>query len=272
VGVRVDSGGVGLECEVAGTGRPVLLLHGFPDSARVWRHQIGPLTEGGCLVLAPDQRGYGRSDRPGAVADYRMGSLVADALAVLDACGVERCDVVGHDWGAAVAWVLAAHRPDRVDRLVTVSVGHPAAFALAGLEQRARSWYMLLFQFEGVAERWLSGGGWANFRQWSRQTDADAVIADLERPGALTAALNWYRANAAPESLVSPPPELPAVQAPTMGVWSSGDPALGEVQMTGSAAFVSAPWRYERVEGVGHWLPLEEPTALSALLVDFLAR
>ena len=268
--LRVDSGGVGIDVGVSGEGRPVLLLHGFPDTGRMWRHQVPALVEAGFQVIVPDNRGYGASDKPDDVGAYAIPFLAGDALAVLDQLGLERAHVVGHDWGAAVAWATAAFAPERVDHLVALSVGHPSAFGAAGLVQREKSWYMLLFQFVGVAEEWLQADGWAHFREWSRHPDADAVIADLERDGSLTPGLSWYRANLPPESLVAPPLELPAVQAPTMGVWSSGDFALTEAQMTGSAAHVSGPWRYERIEGAGHWMALEAPEDLNRLLVDFL--
>jgi pimeloyl-ACP methyl ester carboxylesterase len=270
--MRVDVGGVGIEFDVTGEGRPVILLHGFPDTGRLWRHQVPALAEAGFQAIVPDLRGYGRSDQPKDVADYSMTYLAGDVLGILDHLGVERAHVVGHDWGAALAWALGSLVPHRVDHLVALSVGHPSSFQAAGPEQRARSWYMLLFQFEGVAEQWLSKDDWAEFRTWAGHPDADAVVEELKRTGSLTPALNWYRANVPPESFLSPPPELPAVPAPTMGVWGSGDFALTEAQMVGSAAFVSGPWRYERVDGVAHWIPLEAPEKLNELLLDFLPR
>ncbi len=149
-------------------------------------------------------------------------------------------------------------------------MGHLSSFRAAGLAQREKSWYMLLFQFEGVAEQWLSADGYANFREWAHHPDHDEVAAALDRPGALTAALNWYRANVPANALVDPPLELPPVAAPTLGVWSSGDMALTEAQMTGSAAHVTGPWRYERIDGAGHWIPLDRPDEVSRLLLDFL--
>jgi len=266
----VDSGGVDIHYEVAGDGRPVILLHGFPDSGRLWRNQVGPLASAGFRVIVPDLRGYGRSGKPPAVDDYSLLALAGDVLAVLDQLGVERAHVVGHDWGAALAWVMGSLVPDRVDHLAALSVGHPLAFRAAGMSQLEKSWYMFLFQFEGVAERWLSADSWANFRAWSDHPDADAVIDDLEKHGSLTPGLNWYRANIPPQAWVDPPLELPLVQAPTMGVWSSGDFALGEQQMTGSAAYVAGPWRYERLAGPGHWMPLDAPDQVTTVLLDFL--
>jgi pimeloyl-ACP methyl ester carboxylesterase len=248
-----------------------VLLHGFPDSGRLWRHQVDALVAAGFTTVVPDLRGYGASDKPAEVEAYSIPFLAGDVVSVLDAAGIGRAHVVGHDWGAALAWAMGSLLPDRVDRLVALSVGHPSSFVAAGIEQREKSWYMLLFQFEGVAERWLSDNDWANLRQWGGHPDTDDVIAELEKNGSLTPALNWYRANVPPSSFVDPPLELPPVAAPTMGVWSSGDFALTETQMTGSAAHVAGPWRYERLEGPGHWMQLEAPDAVNRLLVDFLS-
>ena len=268
--MRVDVDGVGVEYQVSGEGRPVVLLHGFPDSGRLWRHQVPALVEARFQVIVPDLRGYGRSDKPEQVEAYAMSLLAGDVLAVIGQLGLDRAHVVGHDWGAAVAWAIAALAPERVDHLVALSVGHPAAFRAAGFEQYARSWYMLLFQFRGIAERWLSVNDWANFRRWARHPDADEVIAQLEAGKSLTPGLNYYRANVPPESFLRGGSELPAIEAPTMGVWSSRDFALTEVQMMNSSRNVVGPWRYERLEGVGHWMQLEAPDAVSRLLIDFL--
>jgi pimeloyl-ACP methyl ester carboxylesterase len=162
--------------------------------------------------------------------------------------------------------------PDRVERLVALSVGRPGANYAGGLEQRRRSWYMLWFKFPGVAEEALPRDGWRLFRQWTEDAeDVEAWIADLSRPGALTAGLNWYRANIAPELFGrTGPPDLPHVSCPVMGVWSTGDAYLTEAQVVESRQFVSGPWRYERVEGAGHWIPVETAGRLNELLLDFL--
>jgi len=268
---RVDVSGVGIEYEVTGQGRPVVLLHGFPDSGRLWRHQVPALAGAGFQVIVPDLRGYGRSDKPEDVEAYSMMFLAGDVLAVLADLGIARAHVVGHDWGAALAWGLASLAPDHVDHLAVLSVGHPATFRRT-YAQREKSWYMLLFQFPGIAERWLSDNDWANFRTWARHPDADQVIAELEATGSLTPGLNWYRANVPPESWVAPPLTLPPVQAPTLGIWSTGDIALTEIQMTDCVQNVSGPWRYERLDGPGHWMQLEAPDQVNELLLDFLPR
>ena len=261
-------------------GPPALLLHGFPDRWQLWRHQIAALSAAGHRVVAPDLRGFGESDRPEAVEAYRMRTLVGDVVGLLDALGIGRSAVVGHDWGAALAWNVAAAVPAKVSHLAVVSVGHPLAGAAAGLPQRRLSWYMLWFLFPGVAEQVMPADDWAFFRQWAwggapagADPDADRQVADLSRPGALTAALSWYRANVDPARFVaagSRRRDVPLVGCPTMGVWSTGDAYLGEEQMTGSERFVAGPWRYERLEGVDHWVPVHAAARLSELLVDFL--
>jgi pimeloyl-ACP methyl ester carboxylesterase len=268
---RVDSGGVRIEYDVTGAGRPVVLLHGFPDSGRLWRHQVRALADAGFQVIVPDLRGYGRSDQPMEVEAYSLPFLAGDVLAVLADLGISRTHLVGHDWGAALAWGLAALAPDNVDHLVALSVGHPTTFRRTAL-QREKSWYMLLFQFPDVAERWLTEDNWANFRNWGGHPDVDQVIADLESTGSLTPGLNWYRANVPPASWVEPPIQLPPVQAPTMGIWSTGDFALTEVQMTDSVENLAASWRYERLIGPGHWMQLDAPAEVNELLLDFLPR
>jgi pimeloyl-ACP methyl ester carboxylesterase len=268
--MRSEVDGLSTEFEVTGAGRPVVLLHGFPDSGNLWRHQVPQLSVAGYQLIVPDLRGYGHSAKPTEIEAYGLLQIARDVTGILDQLGIDRAHIVGHDWGAALSWVLAILQPDRVDHLVALSVGHPSAFARAGLRQREMSWYMLLYQFQGIAEKWLSDNDWANFRAWSHHPDADAAIAELVANDSLTPALNWYRANVPAESLIAPPLELPPVQAPTMGVWSDGDRFLTEEQMTASGQFVQGPWRYERLSGPGHWLQLEAPEVISGLLIDFL--
>jgi pimeloyl-ACP methyl ester carboxylesterase len=257
----------------AGDETPVLLLHGWPDSHRLWRNQVPALNARGFRTIAPDMRGYGDSDRPEGVDNYALLNVLEDVRLILDALEIDRVHLVGHDWGAATSWAFASFYRDRVASLVALSVGHPAALQSAGYEQYARSWYMFMFQFEDVAEQWLSRNDWQFLREtMGRGGDLDDYIADLSRPGALTAGLNWYRANIPPASWISEPPQWPPIEVPTMGLWSTYDIALTETQMTGSQKFVTGPWRYERIEEVGHWIPLQAPDHLNELLLDFLTH
>jgi pimeloyl-ACP methyl ester carboxylesterase len=273
--MKLQGNGVTLNVVDSGAGSgartPVLLLHGWPDSHRLWRNQVPALNERGFRTIAPDLRGYGESDRPEGVENYALLNVLEDLRLILDALDVEKVHLVGHDWGAVTAWTFASLYAGRVASLVALSVGHPRALQSAGYEQYARSWYMFMFQFEGVAEQWLSQNDWQFLREtMGRGGDLDNYIADLSRPGALTAALNWYRANIPPASWISESPPLPPIEAPTLGVWSSYDIALTETQMKDSQKFVTGPWRYERIEDVGHWIPLQAPDRLNELLLEFL--
>ncbi|HEV3169651.1 MAG TPA: alpha/beta hydrolase, partial [Actinocrinis sp.] len=180
----VEVNGISLHVEQYGSGTPVLLIHGWPDSAYLWRHQIPVLTAQGFRVIAPDMRGFGRSSRPEAVHDYAVTKAVDDMTGLLDALNVPSAYVVGHDWGAVVAWLIAMTRPDRVKKLVVLSVGHPSA--PWSLRQHEMSWYQLFFQFEGIAEATITYDDWAWFRQFSHGNgDQDRYLQDLSRPGAL---------------------------------------------------------------------------------------
>ena len=268
---RVQGDGVELAVVDEGEGRPVLLLHGFPDSSAVWRHQVPALVGAGMHVLAPDLRGFGESERPAEVADYRIGRSVADMVAVLDDAGIERAAIIGHDWGAGVAWALATFVPDRVEQLVTMSVGHPNAHRERTVESREKAWYMLLFQFEGVAEELLTRDDWALFREWTRgEGDTERAIEALGRPGALTAGLNWYRASMHPRGELRQRDPVPAVRLPVLGMWSTGDRYLLERDMLRSEEWVDAGWRYEQIEDASHWLQLDQPERVNQLLLEFL--
>src|SRR5579864_1541853 len=244
---HIPRDGVSLHVEDHGSGKPVLLLHGWPDSSYLWRNQIPFLLANGFRAIAPDQRGFGRSDRPEGVAAYSLQNAVADLVGILDALGVDAADIVAHDWGASVAWLTATAHPNRVRRLVVLSVPHPLA-----------------------PYTWLQRDNWALFREMLRGNgDVDRYISDLSRPGALKASLNWYRANLAPR-LPEPPPKLPPVEAPTLGIWSSNDHYLDGERMKMSGRFVKGPWRYEQIDGASHWIPLDAPDRLNALLLDWL--
>ena len=199
---------------------------------------------------------------------YLLQNAVADVVGILDKLDIGAADIVAHDWGAAVAWFTATAHPDRVHRLVLLSVPHP--LAPPTLRQREMAWYQLFFQFEGIAEAWLQHDDWALFRQLLRgDGDIDRYIADLSQPGALTASLNWYRANLAPR-MPGPPPNLRPVEAPTLGIWSTNDHYLDGERMKMSGRFVNGAWRYEQIEGASHHIPLDAPDRLNHLLVEWL--
>lgn len=263
--VRVN--GIAMNVATASTGRPVLLLHGFPDTHAVWRKQVGPLVEAGYRVIAPDLRGYGGTDAPAGVASYSLDALRGDIIALLDHLGLDRVYLVGHDWGAVIGWNLCLHAPERVERFAALSVGHPRAYARAGWGQLARAWYAAFFQIPWLSEKLLLAGG---LRALQGHAADEAQLADwranFAREGRATAALSYYRANITlPASSERQP--LPG---PILGVWSAGDPALTEAQMRDSAKYVAGTFQYERIDGdVGHWLQLSVPERVNALLIAF---
>jgi len=266
-GKKIDLGDVELNVQVIGQGPAVLLLHGFPDSNALWRQVTPLLVDAGYQVIAPDQRGFGESSAPRGTANYRIEYIVRDAIGLMDALGVDKAHLVGHDWGAVIGWFLAGEHSDRFHSLTAVSVGHPRAYANAGPDQKRKGLYTFLFQLRGLAEWYLRANDFARFRKWVRNyPEADNWISDLSRPGRLEAALGWYRVNLG-RMLTGRHPRCPL---PTLGIWSSRDFALAESQMTRSAEFVDAAWRYERLEGLSHWIPLEAPEELSRLVLAFV--
>jgi pimeloyl-ACP methyl ester carboxylesterase len=258
-----------------GVGEVVLLLHGLPDSRHLWRYQVPALADAGFRVIAPDLRGFGDAPRPESVDAYKYEHSVRDVIEILDAMEIDSVRLVGHDWGMAVAWRVAINHPDVVDRLVALSVGAPGNPKASTIHQREKSWYIDFFQKEGVAEAWLKHDDWKLFREWTREDgDFETYISHLSRPGALTAALNIYRANNM--SVTKPPAETesysPRVSVPTLGVWSDGDHYLTEGHLTGSGAVVDALWEYESISDASHWLMLDKPSELNELLIEFFSR
>lgn len=252
----------------------VILLHGFPDSSAVWSKVTPLLVEARFRVIAPDMRGFGETDMAATVADYDIQTgAVKDVLAIMDALKISVAHLGGHDFGAPVAWSLAARHPECFKTLTAMSVGHTRAYLKAGWEQKWRSTYILFHQFRGICEAAYQRNDWALLRKhWSAHGDIEETIRLLSRPGRPTAGLNWYRANLSFARMLSPP-QVGAfgeeiVRIPTLGIWSDGEAYLTEAQMTGSAEFVDAPWSYERVNGASHWIPYDAPETLARLLIS----
>ncbi|MDQ6650476.1 MAG: alpha/beta fold hydrolase [Actinomycetota bacterium] len=256
-------------------GSPVVLLHGFPQTRETWAGVIPVLTAAGHRVLAPAQRGYSPRARPSGRSAYRLQELVADVLALADAAGASTFHLVGHDWGGAVAWAVAALAPERLRSLTSVSTPHPRALArsLATSGQALRSWYMGAFQLPVVPDRLLLAGNGVLLRR-SLQANglgaeqAAAYVLAMRSPGALTAALNWYRA--LPLDLGAGQ-RIGRIRVPTLFVWGSRDAALGRAAAEASGRWVHAPYRFEALEGVSHWLPEQEPDRLARLVIEHAA-
>lgn len=267
--MRIEARGLTFDVYEGGPeqGVPMLLLHGFPQDHREWDLMLPRLHAAGLRTYALDQRGYSAGARPAAVAEYQLGEPVADAVAVLDALGIDAAHVVGHDWGAQVGWLLAAEHPDRVLTLTAISVPHPRALADAlrrHLSQRLRFAYMLLLR-SGIAERLLLARKGAALRSMMAPIGARAggYAAAMREPGRLTGALNWYRALDLGQLAGTG-----VITVPTTHVWSDQDPVVGRTAADATAAWVSADYRLVALRRIGHWVPEEAPQALAEAVLS----
>jgi len=252
-------------------GPVVVLLHGFPEINSMYQPVIDRLTAEGYRCLAPLQRGYSAGARPKRRRDYRADDLVGDVLTLIDVSGAQRVHLVGHDWGAAVAWYVAQEAPERLNSLTALSVPHPAAFlkAVATSRQLLSSWYMLFFQLPWLPERLLLNRRAVQGFIASKTADAvplaEAEMKLMREPGALRAALNWYRAM----GLSNPKKVARKVTVPTMYIWTDDDIALKEKGARLCADYVVGDYRYEEFKGVSHWVVDERPNEVTDLLLDW---
>lgn len=280
----VDANGFSFAVDEAGGGDHLALcLHGFPESRFSWRFQLPLLAEMGYRAWAPDLRGYGETEpKPQAVESYRIERLMEDVAALIDASGAQQVTLVGHDWGAGLAWAFAANQMRRLERLVIMNVPHPAVFAehlRRSPRQMARSWYMLFFQLPGVPE-WLNTRndaalirrafhGMAVDKSRFTHEVLDRYAADAQRPGAMTGMVNWYRAAARfPGKLAGP---WPMIETPTLIVWGEADAALGVELLDGTEAHVR-DLTIRRLPNVSHWVQQEAPEAVNEILKGWLPR
>jgi pimeloyl-ACP methyl ester carboxylesterase len=274
----IQAGEVRLHVVQAGPvdGKPLILLHGFPDFWMGWRHQIGALAEAGFRVIVPDQRGYNTSDRPSAITDYEISRLVGDVVGLADALGHHRFSLVGHDWGGIVAWAAGSLVAERLDRLVILNAPHPDVFGpyvRRSPSQMLRSSYVGFFQIPWLPEMVLGAGNCAALvaalKASARQ---DALTEDdiaryrqaWQQPGSLTGMLNWYRAL----RLRRPLEEV--ITTRTLVLWGLKDTAL-EVGLAEKSLALCTQGRLQTFDGATHWLQREEPDAVNAAILGFLA-
>lgn len=271
--MQIPVGGEVFDARVAGpeSGELVLLLHGFPQTSLCWRAQLEVLGAAGYRAVAPDQRGYSPGARPDDLERYRMDRLVADVLAIADELGGHTFHLVGHDWGAAVAWQVAGRHPGRLRSFTSLSVPHPFAMtkALQGSDQASRSAYMADLADPATPDRLLADGA-AGLRAIYAESgfpgDPTPYVEALTEPGALAAACRWYAA--ADRRMLD---GMGPVSVPTLFVWSTEDTALGREGAELTAGYVEGPYRFEVLEGVSHWIQEEAPERLEPMLLEHLA-
>jgi epoxide hydrolase 4 len=276
----VDVGGLRLHCVEAGTGPLVVLLHGFPEFWYAWRHQLPALADAGYRVVAPDLPGYNTSDKPPRVRDYRPRVLAQEMADLIAALGADSATVAGHDWGGGLAWLLAMHHPERVQRLVVLNAPHPIRFrkGLTSPRQLRRSWYMLAFQLPWLPERLVAASDFRALRRaLGRQPtrpgaftaqDIDRYVAAAAQPGALRAAINYYRAAVRANPLAQAH-TLRRVDIPTLVIWGDQDRYLGRELAEPDRAWVPDV-RVERIAEASHWVQADAPERVNQLMVDFL--
>jgi pimeloyl-ACP methyl ester carboxylesterase len=271
--------GVRLHYVEAGAGPLVVLLHGFPEFWYSWRRQIGPLAAAGFRVWAPDLRGYNLSAKPPGLAAYRPEVLAADVAALIEHAGEQSAHIIGHDWGGVLAWLLPVYHPDRVRKRVILNAPHPAALRRElrrGVGQLLRSWYVFFFQLPLLPEWVMRAGDFFLLRRMLRRqpvrpgafTDADmaAYRAALARPGALTAALNWYRAGFRRGR--RPEEERPC-PTPTLVLWGERDSYLS-ARLTEGLERWAPNVRVERRPDASHWVQNDAPEWVNERVVEFL--
>jgi pimeloyl-ACP methyl ester carboxylesterase len=254
-------------------GRSVILLHGFPEDRQCWTEIAAALNDAGYRTLAPDQRGYSPGARPEGRRAYTLDRLAGDVSALADAAGADRFDIVGHDWGAAVAWYVAGHRPERTRSLTALSVPHPQAFleAMGRSGQALHSWYMLFFQIPNLPERAVGRTGEARFAAQLRRSGLDEdsarrYAARAVAPGALTGPINWYRA--LPLEIRE---RLGPAATPTLYVWGDQDRFVTRVAAERCARHVTGPYRFVPLTGATHWLPSASAPEVTTPLLEHLA-
>jgi epoxide hydrolase 4 len=275
---RVQGDGVNLHVAHAGDGPCVILLHGFPEDWRTWKHQIPALVSAGFAVFAPDLRGYNESDKPQHRGAYHMKHLVEDVAAVVRDTGRERAHIVGHDWGGILAWTFAGTHPELVDKLVILNAPHPELYRRALRRRSAqwlKTWYTVLFRIPRLSEWLLSARDFRLVRDLFRrrpalpafgETDAQDYIDALSRPGALTSALRWYRDNASSDVQLS---SSARTAAPTLVIGGERDTALG-VELLEGLDRVAPDLRIHRIARASHWVQNEAPDEVNRVLIDFL--
>ena len=277
---QITANGINLHVVQDGpsTGRLVILLHGFPEFWYGWRRQIPYLAAAGYRVWAPDQRGYNISDKPEGIAAYTLDELAADVIGLMDAAGEEKAFVVGHDWGAAVAWWVAAKYPARVARMVVINVPHGAVLTKhlrRNFTQMRKSWYMFFFQLPWLPESLARLKNWnmhaKALKNSSRHgtftnNDLDIYRQAWSQPKANTSMLNWYRA-----VMQKPPtsPENLRITVPTLLIWGAQDKFLGR-ELAQPSIDLCDDGRLVFFEEATHWVQHEEAGRVNELIDTFL--
>ncbi len=273
----LEANGMTFRCREAGTsGEPVILLHGFPETSHMWVELMPRLVEAGYRCLAPDQRGYSAGARPEGIENYKTELLAEDVAGLAKAWGVEgKFHLVAHDWGAGVGWRFVEAHPERLASWTSLSIPHPGSYGRAfreDPEQQEKSQYIIFFQEPGVAEAAMSADSWAMLRTvWGKSSpeEVEEYMATFTAPGAMTAALNWYRAAFGGGNLTDNAASEFKVSTPTLTIWGNQDSAVGRGTTVTHNSFMTGPNRFVELEA-GHWLVQEQLETVSREVIAHL--
>lgn len=283
----VEVNSVRMHCVSAGAGPLILLLHGFPEFWYSWRHQI-PAFSKRLHVVAPDMRGYNKTDKPPKIKDYSAINLIGDVAGLIHnlAPDSKKAILVGHDWGGAIAWMVAMFQPQLVEKLVILNVGHPGTRNRKGFldfDQMQRSWYMFFFLIPEVPEEVLSRNNFevlkkmvfdtATRKEAFTKDDIEEYVSSWKEPGALTGAINYYRAitNSEYWRELGKPRNFPLIKAPTLQIWGENDHFLRKQLTENTGEFIDAPYRLEFIPNCSHWVQQEAPDEVNRLILNFLS-
>lgn len=275
----IDANGIRIHYLTAGNGPPVVLLHGFPESSYAWRHQI-PALANHFRVITPDLRGYGQTDKPPNISNYKMSTLVADTIGLIHALGYDKTHIIGHDWGGAIAWNIALNEPHVIDHLAVLNCSHPQKMARAlrsNYRQMLRSWYIFFFQLPYLPEFLIK----INLRHLLEDIFTGSIIRkdaindevldvyqkNLQKPEAISSALNYYRAALRYPNRES---KLKKITVPTLLIWGENDTALGKELTYDMESLFSGPFQLKYIPNCSHWVNEEQPEIVNQLLLDFL--
>jgi len=281
--IYLDANGLRFHAVTEGQGPVVLMLHGFPENWFSWRHQLLALADAGFKAVAVDMRGYNMSDRPSRVSDYHIDNLIRDIYEIISALGEQKVHLVAHDWGGAVAWFVAAYHPEKLLSLSELNIPHPKAFQwhlLHNFRQLRRSWYMFAFQIPLLPEIMIRRDadtqfvktfrGWAHRKEMFPDEVIQAFKEPMMEPGALSAAINYYRALLRDVNSFKRVKSLPQIVVPTQVIWGDDDRSLGSELCDAMQQYFDGHFEIHHIPNCSHWVQHEQPEMVNEFLIDFL--
>ena len=278
--------GIRMHYVTAGEGPLILFLHGFPEFWYSWRYQIPFFAKKHFEVVAPDMRGYGDTEKPNEISEYKIDKVVNDIIELIHSLSKERAIVVGHDWGGVISWFIAMSEPNVVEKLVIMDAPHPGLSlkkGLMNLTQLQRSWYIFFFLLQKVPEKILGANDFAflkhvfestiNRKNSITQSDIEQYVSSWSKEGGLSGGINYYRANLGADFWENLGQSItyPRIMMPTLVIWGENDAFLGRELTENIGASIEAPYSLRFISNCGHWVQQEAPTEVNQIMKEFLS-